>query len=61
MVPRAGMNDVFTAGYETESTKHKSGLNSDKSALLSDGTPDYFPRVLFKTLDFNLIMTPRRG
>jgi hypothetical protein len=50
MVLRAGMNDVFTAGYDPESTKHKSGLNSDKSALLSDGTPDYFPRVLLKTL-----------
>jgi hypothetical protein len=37
-----GLKDVFTAGYEPESPKQKSGLNSDKSALLSDGTPTTF-------------------
>jgi hypothetical protein len=34
-----GLKDVFTAGYEPESSKEKSGLNSDKSTLLLDGTP----------------------
>jgi hypothetical protein len=33
---------VFTVGYEPESSKQKSGLNSDKSALLSNGTPATF-------------------
>ena len=33
---------VFTAWYEPESSKQKSGLNSDKSALLSGGRPATF-------------------
>jgi len=52
-----GLKDVFTAGYEAESSKQKSGLNSDKSAILSHGTPA-LSKSNIRNTDFSLI---RRG
>jgi hypothetical protein len=45
-----GLNNAFTAEYEQESFNRNQGVNPDKSALLSDETPDYFQRAEFQTL-----------
>lgn len=53
-----GLNNVFTAGQEQESFIRNQRVNLDKSALLSDETPDYFQRVKFETLNSVWSRTP---